>query len=183
MTESMSNDSLYWAEEAQAECDALFNEGDYRKDPYSVNWVRVADSLDVLDFEVCPDGWRIPRYEDWMTLFQYLSNHFDAEPGEEVNLLLSSYGNPTGFSMDLAAQIKEYSGWYRILVKNRPYLFLPTVLSESARDPAYEYSTYGAFGEIYLVQKFQMYNVNKYVKLESAYSLPEKGFVRCIKDE
>ena len=183
MTESMSNDSLYWAEEAQAECDALFDEGDYRKDSYSVNWEQVIDSLNVLDFEVCPDGWRMPRYEDWMTLFQYLRNHFDVEPGEEVNLLLSSNGNPTGFSMDLAAQIKEYSGWYRILVKNRPYLFLPTVLSESARDSAYDYSTYGVYGEIVFVQKFQMYNVNKYVKLEHAYSLPEYGFVRCIKDE
>ena len=183
LTSASSKDTLYWTERAQEDCDEIFEEDYYKEDPYSVDWERVADSLDVLDFEVCPDGWRMPRYEDWMTLFQYLRNHFDVEPGEEVNLLLSSNGNPTGFSMDLAAQIKEYSGWYRILVKNRPYLFLPTVLSESARDSAYDYSTYGVYGEIVFVQKFQMYNVNKYVKLEHAYSLPEYGFVRCIKDE
>lgn len=184
MTESMSNDSLYWAEEAQAECDALFDEGDYRKDSYSVNWEQVIDSLNVLDFEVCPDGWRMPRYEDWMTLFQYLRNHFDVEPGEEVNLLLSSYGNPTGFSMDFATQIRGDSEWYRIGVKNIPYLFSPVVLSEDSRDPAYNFSTAGGvYGTIVFAIKSKMYNLNSYYDLEHAYGLPEFGFVRCIKDE
>ncbi len=184
MTEAESEDTLYWTNEVQAECDELFDEGDYRKDSYSVNWERVIDSLDALNFDVCPEGWRMPRYEDWATLFQYLRNQFDVEPGKETNLLLSGYGNPTGFSMDFATQIRGDSEWYRIGVKNIPYLFSPVVLSEDSRDPAYNFSTAGGvYGTIVFAITSKKYNLNSYYDLEHAYGLPEFGFVRCIKND
>lgn len=66
-----------------------------------MNWGKVIDSLDVLGYDVCPEGWRIPTYEDWETLLHKV----------EYELLLSTYGNPTGFSMDILGAVRTRGWW------------------------------------------------------------------------
>ena len=183
LNESLSDDTLYWRGRAEEDCDEIYEYGDYRDDSDNILWEKVVDSLETLNFEVCPEGWRMPQYEDWMTLFLYLRSHFGVEPGEELNYLLSWYGNPVGFSMDYVAEIRGNSDWYRIGIRKIPYLFTPKVLSESDRDPAYNYSIRGVYGSIIYTVKARMYNINRYQVLEHAYSLPEFGFVRCVKAE
>ena len=183
LTDAMSDDTLFWAEQAREECDGLFNEGDYTKDPYSVDWEKVVDSLNVLNLDVCPEGWRVPRYEDWITLFMYLREHFDVEPGEELNYLLSGYGNPIGFGMDFVAEVRGSSDWYKILVRKVPYLFTPKVLAEDSRDSGYEYAIQGVYGSIIYAFYSRMYNANRYHEVKNYFDLPNEGFIRCIKDE
>ena len=183
LNENLSDDTLYWRGWAEEDCDEIYEYGDYRDDSDNILWEKVVDSLETLNFEVCPEGWRMPQYEDWTTLFLYLRSHFGVEPGEELNYLLSWYGNPVGFSMDYVAEIRGNTDWYRIGIKKVPYLFTPKVLSESDRDPAYNYSIRGVYGSIIYTVKARMYNINRCQVLEHAYSLPEIGFVRCIKAE
>ena len=108
----------------------------------------VADSLDVLDFNMCPEGWHVARYEDWETLFSYLRNNFGAELGEETNWLMQSFGNPTGFGMDMVAHLRGANGSYKVYFYPMMYLFAPTFLPESALKPENSMSRAGVFGTI-----------------------------------
>jgi uncharacterized protein (TIGR02145 family) len=76
---------------------------------FNVNWEKVIDSLDVLNYDVCPEGWRMSNFEDWNTLLSYLAGHFEFDPLEnekdadyikpEFELLLEHRGDPVGFGM------------------------------------------------------------------------------------
>jgi uncharacterized protein (TIGR02145 family) len=183
LNESSSDDTLYWRGRAEEDCDVIYEYGGYRDDSDNILWEKVADSLESISFDVCPEGWRMPQYEDWAKLFLYLRSHFGVEPGEELNYLLSWYGNPVGFSMDYIADIRGDSDWYRIGVRSVPYLFAPKVLSEGDRDSTYDFSNRVVYGSIVYAVNATMYNVNRYHELKQAYGRPEMGFVRCIKDE
>jgi uncharacterized protein (TIGR02145 family) len=183
LNESSSDDTLYWRGRAEEDCDVIYEYGGYRDDSDNILWEKVADSLESISFDVCPEGWRMPQYEDWAKLFLYLRSHFGVEPGKELNYLLSWYGNPVGFSMDYIADIRGDSDWYRIGVRSVPYLFAPKVLSEGDCDSTYDFSNRVVYGSIVYAVYATMYNVNHYHELKQAYGRPEMGFVRCIKDE
>ena len=165
---------------AQEYCSDYF-ENDYI-DNDNVKWDLIADSLDVLDFNMCPEGWHVARYEDWETLFSYLRNHFDAKLGEETNWLMQSFGNPTGFGMDMMARVRGTYGWYRIQVYGMNYLFAPTFLPESAPKPELSDSRSGVFGTIISNGGVQRYNRHAHYKNGHIYGPASAGFVRCVKD-
>lgn len=179
-------DSSYWPEEAREwardECSRLFEEDDYSEDPENVKWDMVADSLDVLDFDMCPDGWRVARYEDWNALFSFLRDRFGVEPGRETNLLRSSYGNPTGFGLDIVGDIRGTYDAYRIATRMPNYLFAPTVLPENSRNPAYAYADKDVFGSIGFAMETERVFAHRYFMLEHVYGSAGDGFVRCIKE-
>ena len=171
-------------EGAREECSFLFEEDDYSEDPENVKWDLIADSLDVLDFNMCPDGWHVARYEDWDELFSFLRNRFGVKPGEEINLLRSSYGDPTGFGMDLVGDIRGTYGSYKIVTRMFNYLFEPTLLPEKSRNPECEYAVETeVFGSIMFPWiKIDRVMAHRYYTLVHAYGSAGGGFVRCVKD-
>ena len=181
-TSSLIESAQKWARE---ECSYLFEEDGYSDDLENVKWDLIADSLDVLEFNVCPDGWHVARYEDWDALFSFLRNRFGVEPGKEINLLRSSYGNPTGFGFDLVGDIRGIYGAYRIKTRMLKYLFTPTLLPENSRNPEYVYSTNAkVFGSISFLVSVGITQAYRYFDLGFGYdSAGGVGFVRCVKDE
>lgn len=161
---------------------ALFDEDGF-VDYDSVNWDMVADSLDVLDFNMCPEGWHVARYEDWETLFSYLRNNFGAELGKEINWLMQSFGNPTGFGMDMVARVRGANGSYKVYFYPMMYLFAPTFLPESALKPENIMSRAGVFGTIvsYSYSGERLGRHSHFI-VEHAYGPATTGFVRCVKD-
>lgn len=161
---------------------ALFDEDGF-VDYDSVKWDMVADSLDVLDFNMCPEGWHVARYEDWETLFSYLRNNFGAELGKETNWLMQSFGNPTGFGMDMVARVRGANGSYKIYFYPMMYLFAPTFLPESALKPENIMSRAGVFGTIvsYSYSGERLGRHSHFI-VEHAYGPATTGFVRCVKD-
>ena len=161
---------------------ALFDEDGF-VDYDSVNWDMVADSLDVLDFNMCPDGWHVARYEDWETLFLYLRNNFGAELGKETNWLMQSFGNPTGFGMDIVARVRGANGSYKVYFYPMMYLFAPTFLPESALKPENSMSRAGVFGTIvsYSYSGERLGSHSHFV-IEHYYGPATTGFVRCVKN-
>lgn len=149
----------------------------------SVKWDMVADSLDVLDFNMCPEGWHVARYEDWETLFSYLRNNFGAELGKETNWLMQSFGNPTGFGMDMVARVRGANGSYKVYFYPMMYLFAPTFLPESALKPENIMSRAGVFGTIvsYSYSGERLGRHSHFI-VEHAYGPATTGFVRCVKD-
>ena len=149
----------------------------------SVKWDMVADSLGVLDFDMCPEGWHVARYEDWETLFSYLRNNFGAELGKETNWLMQSFGNPTGFGMDMVARVRGANGSYKVYFYPMMYLFAPTFLPESALKPENSMSRAGVFGTIvsYSYSGERLGRHSHFI-VELAYGPATTGFVRCVKD-
>ena len=161
---------------------ALFDEDGF-VDYDSVNWDMVADSLDVLDFNMCPEGWHVARYEDWETLFSYLRNNFGAELGEETNWLMQSFGNPTGFGMDMVAHLRGANGSYKVYFYPMMYLFAPTFLPESAPKPENSMSRAGVFGTIVSYSySGERLGSHSHVTIEHYYGPATTGFVRCVKN-
>ena len=161
---------------------ALFDEDGF-VDYDSVKWDMVADSLDVLDFNMCPEGWHVARYEDWETLFSYLRNNFGAELGKETNWLMQSFGNPTGFGMDMVARVRGANGSYKVYFYPMMYLFAPTFLPESALKPENSMSRAGVFGTIvsYSYSGERLGSHSHFI-VEHAYGPATTGFVRCVMD-
>lgn len=161
---------------------ALFDEDGF-VDYDSVKWDMFADSLDVLDFNMCPEGWHVARYEDWETLFSYLRNNFGAELGKETNWLMQSFGNPTGFGMDMVARVRGANGSYKVYFYPMMYLFAPTFLPESALKPENIMSRAGVFGTIvsYSYSGERLGRHSHFI-VEHAYGPATTGFVRCVKD-
>ena len=180
-------DSSYWPEEAREwarnVCSDIFAESNYNDDPDNVKWDMVADSLDVLDFDMCPDGWHVARYEDWETLFSYLRNNFGAEPGKEANWLMRSFGDPTGFGMDIVARVRGDYGAYKIRFYAMQYLFAPTFLPESVIEPELSTSWAGVFGSI-VGRQFAGERLGRHAHyvVEHFYGPATTGFVRCVKN-
>ena len=161
---------------------ALFDEDGF-VDYDSVNWDMVADSLDVLNFNMCPEGWHVARYEDWDTLFSYLRNNFGAELGEETNWLMQSFGNPTGFGMDMVARVRGANGSYKVYFYPMMYLFAPTFLPESALKPENSMSRAGVFGTIVSYSySGERLGSHSHVTIEHYYGPATTGFVRCVKN-
>lgn len=161
---------------------ALFDEDGF-VDYDSVKWDMVADSLDVLDFDMCPEGWHVARYEDWETLFSYLRNNFGAELGKETNWLMQSFGNPTGFGMDMVARVRGANGSYKVYFYPMMYLFAPTFLPESALKPENIMSRAGVFGTIVSYgYSGERLGRHSHFIVEHAYGPATTGFVRCVKD-
>ena len=188
MEYEQSSDTSYWAEIAREDyCGESF-----RENPENVDWNKVVDSLDVLNFNVCPEGWRMPKYEDWKSLFSYLRNRFDITssgdvytPRLEFELLLENYGNPTGFGMKLLWNVYGEPESYRLgMTGPGDYLFEPTVLSEDSRDPASVYAYADVFGSI-VTTAFPRKEgfAYKSFRIGFNYGKPGVGFVRCIKAE
>ncbi|OWV00642.1 FISUMP domain-containing protein [Fibrobacter sp. UWR2] len=149
----------------------------------SVKWDMIADSLDVLNFNMCPEGWHVARYEEWETLFSYLRNNFGAELGKETNWLMQSFGNPTGFGMDMVARVRGANGWFKIQFYPMKYLFAPTFLPESALKPEVSMSWAGVFGTIvsYSYSGERLGSHSHFV-IEHYYGPATTGFVRCVMD-
>lgn len=149
----------------------------------SVKWDMIADSLDVLNFNMCPEGWHVARYEEWETLFSYLRNNFGAELGKETNWLMQSFGNPTGFGMDMVARVRGANGSYKVYFYPMMYLFAPTFLPESALKPEDSMSRAGVFGTIvsYSYSGERLGSHSHFV-IEHYYGPATTGFVRCVKN-
>ena len=160
-------DSLLLDEDAHRLCKELEEEPD---NPDRVNWSKVIDSLDVLGFNVCPEGWRMPTYEDWMTLITYIDG----------DLLMSAYGNPAGFGMDLFGAVTERVDGYRVSLKsNENYLFTPRLTPEEMLEPGAQYVG-DAIGMFYI--KMSVLN-DGYLKTAYMSGMPSMGYVRCVKND
>ena len=191
-----TNDTLYCQEDAHGFCDFFFDEETYANDINNIDWEKVIDSLEVLNLDVCPEGWRMPRYEDWDALLSYLRSRFEFDVSEsdeydlsfvkpEYELLLESYGNPVGFGMKQLASVRNMSGSFLWDLKGvGEYLFLPTVLPENGRNPASRYA-YSAdvFGTIESYAKRSRGDGYWFMRYDFSYNEPGTGFVRCIKKD
>lgn len=173
-----SDDTLYWRGRAEEDCDELYEYGDYRDDGDNMLWDKVIDSLETINFEVCPEGWRMPKYEDWNALLSYLDG---LGQGPALTLLLANYGNPTGFGLDLLADIRGEKGDYRAIVRGvGMYQFEPVVTPEEIRENA----AGDVVGALATQTSSRRNGANMYFEaLVLGYDLPGYGFVRCIKDE
>ena len=143
----------------------------------NVDWNGVIDSL---DFDICPDGWRLPRFEDWDTLFTFVKNRFDVLPDFEMELLLSSYGNPVGFGLEFASFVRGEPGKYRAAFGGPgSYLFAPAPTPEGIRDYV-DGDFVGAIQtEVSIIGK-QFHRA--YINVKRRYAMPSEGFVRCVKN-
>ena len=178
LNESLSDDTLYWRGRAEEDCDELYEYGDYRDDGDNMLWDKVIDSLETINFEVCPEGWRMPKYEDWNALLSYLDG---LGQGPALTLLLANYGDPTGFGLDLLADIRGEKGNYRAIVRGvGMYQFEPVVTPEEIRENA----AGDVMGTLATQTSSRRNGANMYFEaLVLGYDLPGSGFVRCIKDE
>lgn len=178
LNENMSDDTLYWRGLAEEDCDELYEYGDYRDDGDNMLWDKVIDSLETINFEVCPEGWRMPKYEDWNTLFGYLDG---LGQGPALTLLLANYGDPTGFGLDLLVDIRGEKGDYRAIVRGvGMYLFEPAVTPEEIRENA----AGDIMGSLVTQISGRAKGGNKYYEaILAGYGLPGHGFVRCLKNE
>lgn len=173
-----SDDTLYWRGRAEEDCDEIYEYGDYRDDGDNMLWDKVIDSLETINFEVCPEGWRMPKYEDWNALLSYLDG---LGQGPALTLLLANYGDPTGFGLDLLADIRGEKGNYRAIVRGvGMYQFEPVVTPEEIRENA----AGDVVGALATQTSSRRNGANMYFEaLVLGYDLPGYGFVRCIKDE
>lgn len=173
-----SDDTLYWRGRAEEDCDEIYEYGDYRDDGDNMLWDKVIDSLETINFEVCPEGWRMPKYEDWNALLSYLDG---LGQGPALTLLLANYGDPTGFGLDLLADIRGEKGDYRAIVRGvGMYQFEPVVTPEEIRENA----AGDVVGALATQTSSRRNGANMYFEaLVLGYDLPGYGFVRCIKDE
>jgi uncharacterized protein (TIGR02145 family) len=178
LNESLSDDTLYWRGRAEEDCDELYEYGDYRDDGDNMLWDKVIDSLETINFEVCPEGWRMPKYEDWNALLSYLDG-LGQDPA--LTLLLANYGDPTGFGLDLLADIRGEKGNYRAIVRGvGMYQFEPVVTPEEIRENA----AGDVVGALATQTSSRRKGANMYFEaVVLGYDLPRSGFVRCIKDE
>lgn len=173
-----SDDTLYWRGRAEEDCDEIYEYGDYRDDGDNMLWDKVIDSLETINFEVCPEGWRMPKYEDWNALLSYLDG---LGQGPALTLLLANYGDPTGFGLDLLADIRGEKGDYRAIVRGvGMYQFEPVVTPEEIRENA----AGDVVGALATQTSSRRNGANMYFEAQVlGYDLPGYGFVRCIKDE
>ena len=173
-----SDDTLYWRGRAEEDCDEIYEYGDYRDDGDNMLWDKVIDSLETINFEVCPEGWRMPKYEDWNALLSYLDG-LGQDPA--LTLLLANYGDPTGFGLDLLADIRGEKGDYRAIVRGvGEYQFEPVATPEEIRENA----AGDIMGSLVTQISGRAKGGNKYYEaILAGYGLPGHGFVRCIKND
>ena len=165
--EVTEDDSLRFDEAAHELCKEL---KDNPENPDRVNWNKVIDSLDVLGYDVCPEGWRMPSYEDWKTLLSHV----------DYNLLQSSYGNPTGFGLDILSRVRGSDGRYKISVRNEAgYLFTPRPTPEEMLGPMKEY----VGDAIGMIATRNHSFKNGRLTVVYKYAMPTEAFVRCIKND
>lgn len=85
------------------------------------------DSL-ALTQGVCPDGWRIPNYDDWETLFAFINRKWNSYAVGAFMLTAPSIGDPMGFNLyntvamewdgDRSLKIERLLGSYIMISKN-----------------------------------------------------------------
>jgi uncharacterized protein (TIGR02145 family) len=161
------SDSLRFIDEAHRLCKELHENPD---NPDNVNWSKVIDSLDVLNYDVCPEGWRMPSYEDWEALLTHV----------DYDLLHSANGNPVGFGLETLGMVRGGEGRYRMTLSAcASYLFTPRPTPEEFLQPGMPYVG-DAIGMIYTLEhQFD----DGFLKTAYTYAMWSRGFVRCIKDE
>ncbi|PWJ63816.1 major paralogous domain-containing protein [Fibrobacter sp. UWB15] len=161
------SDSLRFIDDAHRLCKELHENPE---NPDNVNWSKVIDSLDVLNYDVCPEGWRMPSYEDWEALLTHV----------DYDLLHSANGNPVGFGLETLGMVRGGEGRYRMtLSAGASYLFTPRPTPEEFLQPGMPYVG-DAIGMIYTLEhQFD----DGFLKTAYTYAMWSRGFVRCIKDE
>jgi uncharacterized protein (TIGR02145 family) len=89
-------------------CDALLNRGNDSVNVPTRTWTwNYTDFITPANQNsyqgICPDGWRIPTLEDWMTLLQNLGEQYGVDYGNVVPVLYDE--TATGFGMNSFAKI------------------------------------------------------------------------------
>ena len=177
-------DSLSAVSEAESTCREAESESFDIGLMLNVNWEKVVDSLGVLDFGVCPEGWRVPKFEDWATLLHYLGNHFefDSQEGDnakrespEYELLFENRGDPIGFGMKPLTRVVYLDSEGLLLfstVDTGRYLFLPYKMGDRV------------VGSIYTYEISSWASGYGYDRYTYRYERDDDGgFVRCIKKD
>ena len=137
------------------------------------------DSLEVLNIDVCPEGWRLPLYEEWNSLLAYLS---DIGETFGMNLLLAAYGDPAGFGLEFLPRIRSGNGYFRVGIQRVPsYMFKPTFVTEDIRN-RWQYVWGDVVGTVGAMTISHVYGSYYEVK-DPFFGWPAGGFVRCVKDE
>lgn len=164
LTES---DSLMFLDEAHRLCKELHENPD---NPDNVNWSKVIDSLEVLKYDVCPEGWRMPTYEDWDALLTHI----------DYDLLHVANGDPVGFGLKTLGWVLGNNGRYRMRIsRGASYLFKPRPTPEEFLQPGMPYVG-DAIGMVYTLA----YELNNgFMKTAYTNAMWSTGFVRCIKND
>lgn len=175
-----AKDTLYalsWAEECYEWSTDIYA-------PFNVNWEKVLDSMEVLNLDVCPEGWRVPEFEDWATLLHYLDNRFEFDPVEEnfvdrikpeFELLFENRGDPVGFGMKPLIDVYYYDSFNGLgfdLYDTGKYLFLPHKVDGDMVGKIYTYFLSSWMSE-YGYDRYGYDYVGDY----------DDGFIRCIKED
>jgi len=138
--------------------------------PSSCNYTSCGSQINTKHQGICPDGWRIPSYEDWEDLIKYVDPVCDASK------------NPIGNTCVAGTKLKATSGWTGIfsIAGTDDYGFsaLPAnVTGFGAGDGATWWNTSGA--DFVLYDNYKSPSINKGTSKGDGESLSS---IRCVKD-
>lgn len=93
------------------------------KETQVIDWAKIASDSSLTKQGICPDGWRIPSYEDWEKLIKYVSKTYDIEKTNS-EYFYSLFGNPTGFNVrHLMVPSNKPSNTLEFWKRNEVWLF------------------------------------------------------------
>ncbi|MBR4347674.1 MAG: hypothetical protein IKP90_01845 [Fibrobacter sp.] len=145
--------------------------------------VSMSDSSRIVDFSVidldsiavtqgvCPDGWRIPTFDDWETIFSYVDRTWHSAVETAYLLAAPSIGDPFGFSLYNTVEM-EWDGdrTLKTEVILAKYIMVP---KENGR--------LHYFGDLNTVASYDLGYVFNYNAV-SFEGWRENFFVRCVKN-
>ena len=143
----------------------------------------MSDSSRIVDFSVidldsiavtqgvCPDGWRIPTFDDWETIFSYVDRTWHSAVETAYLLAAPSIGDPFGFSLYNTVEM-EWDGDRTLKTE--------VILAKYVMVPK-ENGRLHYFGDLNTVASYDLGYVFNYNAV-SFEGWRENFFVRCVKN-
>lgn len=154
-------DTVFFDQWITEECNAVMGPDNWHVYLLDVDLDSIAVSQGV-----CPEGWRIPTFDDWEEFFKIIEDEWKKIDAGAYLIATPSIEEPFGLGIYNTAKT-EFDAEYgiRVSVENSRYVFIPTNSERSKR-----------FSPGYLGYEFNIYNVLALT------SYDRRMFVRCVKN-